>query len=546
MDVLTLSRNARVVIRDACDPKYQHAVHQFASDSFNEHWTSENLSPDAIVYCACEADVVTTVRAASSASPPVHLRSRSGGHSSNGYSSRTRTAGGWVVDVSMLQQVVSDSPDVMRVGAGLKLHQLNAELWKRKRSFPKGICRGVAIGGHLQSSAFGPLRSTHGSGLDHVLAFRMVLADGTLIVAKRDNAHRELFFCVLGGFPGSYGIVTEYTIRTIPDNECPNFTSFNRRWSLPALGVHHVHQIIERAQRILQQQEQAGTRDCSVSVMIGMTHISALDALPDLPVVGQISNYITVRPDPDISAAVVDVLIRWNGIDSGKFTDRHYQDIVAPFDGITTGLQYPSLMEKAMDAAMRIFIGSTMSSVTNTAFSYNHPVGHRYLVVGNHSNSWFDSTAIHTMSSEITRRVRARQAFSLQLLNMDQSSQWSLNKHLNILGWRDSRVVCDDWVYFRPLDTDPNTIIDALESFHQSLPWSTVPGTTMRLETFMGPDSDKRPAPHERTFEELRAFFPNPGDLERLIRLKRQVDLMSIFNGMGTISSASLSETRPG
>jgi len=34
----------------------------------------------------------------------------------------------------------------------LKLHRLNAELWKRKRSFPEGICRGVAMGGHLQSS----------------------------------------------------------------------------------------------------------------------------------------------------------------------------------------------------------------------------------------------------------------------------------------------------------------------------------------------------------------------------------------------------------
>ena len=112
--------------------------------------------------------------------------------------------------------VVQLDTTVLRVGAGIKLHRLNYELRQRRLSFPKGMCRGVAVGGHLQSSAFGPLQVAYGSGLDHVLEFRIVLANGQTVVATRTNDHKELFFCVLGGFPGSFGIVTEYTIQCIP------------------------------------------------------------------------------------------------------------------------------------------------------------------------------------------------------------------------------------------------------------------------------------------------------------------------------------------
>jgi hypothetical protein len=51
----------------------------------------------------------------------------------------------------------------------------------------------------------------------------------------------------------------------------------------------------------------------------------------------------------------------------------------------------------------------------------------------------------------------------------------------------------------------------------------------------MGPDSDRRPPPHERTLRELRAYFPKAGELERLLRLKKQVDPLLVFDGAGTI-----------
>ena len=226
-----LSPNAQIVCRD--DTGYGRATEQFASTAYDSVWVRKNLAPDAIVYCSCEADVVETVRTASSANPPVHLSVRSGGHSYSGHSSRTQAAGGWIVDVSGLDSIQQLDQTVLQIGPGIKLHRLNTELLTRGLSYPKGTCRGVAVGGHLQSSGFGVLKTSHGSGLDHVLQFRMVLADGQVAVATSDNLHKELFFCVLGGFPGSFGIVTEYTIQCIPNSACPHSRVITRTWSLP-------------------------------------------------------------------------------------------------------------------------------------------------------------------------------------------------------------------------------------------------------------------------------------------------------------------------
>ena len=255
---------ARVVTRN--DDGYGCATKQFSSTAYDSVWVRENLAPEAIVYCTCEADVIRTVQIATSAKPPVHLSARSGGHSYSGHSSRTRAAGGWIVDVSGLDSIQQIDQTVLQTGPGVRLHRLNAELLKRGLSYPKGTCRGVAVGGHLQSSGFGVLKTSHGSGLDHVLQFRMVLADGQVVVVTRDNVHKELFFCVLGGFPGSFGIVTEYTLQCIPDSECPHSRLITRAWSLPVLDVQQLAQIIAHTQKIDQDQEAEGTRDISVTL----------------------------------------------------------------------------------------------------------------------------------------------------------------------------------------------------------------------------------------------------------------------------------------
>jgi hypothetical protein len=72
-----LSPTARVITRG--EDGYRHATEQFASEAYDSVWVRKNLSPDVVVYCVCEADVIATVRTATSTNPPVHLSAHSGG-----------------------------------------------------------------------------------------------------------------------------------------------------------------------------------------------------------------------------------------------------------------------------------------------------------------------------------------------------------------------------------------------------------------------------------------------------------------------------------
>ncbi len=95
--------------------------------------------------------------------------------------------------------------------------------------------------------------------------------------------------------------------------------------------------------------------------------------------------------------------------------------------------------------------------------------------------------------------------------------------------------MCTDWIHYRPVDDDLVSVTSYMETFHRTLLWSTVPDTSMRLETLMTPDLEGRLPPHERTIKELLAFFPESVVLDRLFHLKEQVDPNHVFDGSGTI-----------
>merc|ERR1712166_1048048 len=91
---------------------------------------------------------------------------------------------------------------------------------KYNLSVPHGGCSKVGMGGHLQSSAWGMMSHSHGSGLDHVLSFRMVLANGSVAEVSRDDANSTVYKSVLGSAPGSWGIITQYTLEGVPIVKC--------------------------------------------------------------------------------------------------------------------------------------------------------------------------------------------------------------------------------------------------------------------------------------------------------------------------------------
>ena len=84
------------------------------------------------------------------------------------------------------------------------------------------IVGGIALGGSVGSaggwimgaghSAFSP---TFGLGVDNVVQFNIILADGTLVTANQYE-HPDLFWALRGGGGGTYGIVISATYRVHP------------------------------------------------------------------------------------------------------------------------------------------------------------------------------------------------------------------------------------------------------------------------------------------------------------------------------------------
>jgi len=71
------------------------------------------------------------------------------------------------------------------------------------------------VGGYLQAGGHAPLSSKYGLAADNALEFKVVTADGELVVAN-SVTNRDLFNALRGGGGGTFGVVVEATIRAFP------------------------------------------------------------------------------------------------------------------------------------------------------------------------------------------------------------------------------------------------------------------------------------------------------------------------------------------
>ena len=76
-----------------------------------------------------------------------------------------------------------------------------------------GTCDSVGVGGCFLGGCFGTFSKLFGSAASNLLAARVVLANGSLVVANACT-NPELFWSLRGGGGGLGGVVTEFTVRT--------------------------------------------------------------------------------------------------------------------------------------------------------------------------------------------------------------------------------------------------------------------------------------------------------------------------------------------
>ena len=118
----------------------------------------------------------------------------------------------------------------VHVGTGHKLRQWAD--WANKHGFtiPHGECPTVGLGGHSQSGGYGHIVRNFGCAVDYIYGFTIVTADGEIRDVNRDSEDqrdKDLYWAVLGGSPGAFGVTTELVIHPILDEDWPNSTAFS-------------------------------------------------------------------------------------------------------------------------------------------------------------------------------------------------------------------------------------------------------------------------------------------------------------------------------
>jgi FAD/FMN-containing dehydrogenase len=168
------------------------------------------VHPLAIAYCATAADVRRAVVWAKKYG--VRIAPRAGGHSYGGYS----TTSGLVVDVSRLDGITVDPAQrTARIGAGARLIDVYAELWKHGLTIPAGSCPTVGLAGLALGGGVGFASRKLGLTCDNVREVRIVTAAARHLAATA-RTYSDLFWACRGGGGGNFGIATGFTFRAHP------------------------------------------------------------------------------------------------------------------------------------------------------------------------------------------------------------------------------------------------------------------------------------------------------------------------------------------
>lgn len=228
----TLSSEAQIFYRDESKEYMAHA-YQYGTTS---HKTTA-MKPAAVIYPANVDDIIAAVKHAKERGIGVAVRT--GGHQYRGACS---TSGDNIqLDVSGTFKSEDDyhydvSKNLLHIGISFSLLEMNNRLREEGMFLPHGQCVHVYLGGHVLTGGYGMLTRAFGLLSDYVEGFDIVLASGDHArvwkpeseMADRDRTpetkqfDHDLYWAVLGGSPGNYGILTHVWMRPLHDADYPH------------------------------------------------------------------------------------------------------------------------------------------------------------------------------------------------------------------------------------------------------------------------------------------------------------------------------------
>src|SRR5258707_8345637 len=172
-------------------------------------------TPRAVVHCRTQQDFQLAIATARSAG--LSLSVRGGGHDWAGRA----LCDGLVIDLSDMRDVViSRDRRSARILGGARASDVLAVTDPLGLAAATGSCSAVGMAGLALGGGYGPLIGRFGLALDNLIAADVVLADGRIVTAERDQ-EEDLFWALRGG-GGNFGVVTAMRIRL---HDLPNVVS---------------------------------------------------------------------------------------------------------------------------------------------------------------------------------------------------------------------------------------------------------------------------------------------------------------------------------
>lgn len=198
--------------RNGNSQDYSYFNEQYATSTYQK---DHDMNPALIVQPKEDEDVIRAVNWARD--NKVAIAVKSGGHQYSGASS----TGGNNIQVDLTNTYkdmmileadgVPEDRALVYAGVSNQLQDLLAYLRHNGLFVPTGQCAYVCVGGHGQTGGYGQLGRSFGLFGDHIRAIRMVDHGGVIqTITKESNP--ELFYSILGGSPGNFGIITHYTV----------------------------------------------------------------------------------------------------------------------------------------------------------------------------------------------------------------------------------------------------------------------------------------------------------------------------------------------
>jgi hypothetical protein len=197
---------------------YQNNRYQYASST---HEIDHNMSPGLIIQPQNKEDIIRALQYAKAKEIAVAIRT--GGHEYGGASSTF--APNIQLDLKKTFQgpedraiFEKDERIFVRTSVSWSLGAFNDYLTKHRLFVPHGQCTEVYLGGHVQTGGYGQLGRSFGLFGDCVRSLEIIDFEGEIREVTR-AASPELFYGILGGSPGNFGVLTHFTIEVNRDSD---------------------------------------------------------------------------------------------------------------------------------------------------------------------------------------------------------------------------------------------------------------------------------------------------------------------------------------